>query len=244
MKIAQRIALTALAFIMVVPFNADAGIFGKGKKKKKKKGKTEQVMDLNKDLDKASYSLGLSIGKNLMSQGLDSINPEAFTVALKDVYFGDSTKISVDDAQAFLNTFFENIQKEKATKMQEEGKKFLEENAKKEGITTTESGLQYEVIEMGTGDKPVAANTVKVHYTGTLLDGTVFDSSVQRGQPAVFGLGQVIKGWTEGLQLMPVGSKFRFYIPFDLAYGERGAGGQIGPYATLIFDVELISIEQ
>ena len=218
--------------------------FGKKKKKKKKKNETEQVMDLNKDLDKASYALGLNIGKNLKTQGLDSINLEAIKKGFEDAFYNDSSLISGEDAERFLNSFFKSLSDKKAAALKEEGEAFLVENAKKEGVTQTASGLQYEVIEMGTGAKPIATDQVKVHYEGTLLNGTVFDSSVKRGEPATFGLNQVIPGWTEGLQLMPEGSKFRFFIPSDLAYGERGAGGQIAPYSTLIFEVELISIEK
>lgn len=214
----------------------------KKKKKKKKKNKTEQVMDLNNDIDKASYSLGINIAKNLKTQGLDSVNVKAIAEGFQHVYFGDSTLMTNEEAEQFLNSFFQGIKEKQAAKLREEGEKFLAENAKKEGIITTASGLQYEVVQMGEGEKPAVTDQVEVHYEGTLVDGTVFDSSIKRGQPAKFGLNQVIPGWTEGLQLMPVGSKFRFYIPSNLGYGERGAGGQIGPHATLIFDVELISI--
>lgn len=214
----------------------------KKKKKKKKKNKTEQVMDLNNDIDKASYSLGINIAKNLKTQGLDSVNVKAIAEGFQHVYFGDSTLMTNAEAEQFLNSFFQGIKEKQAAKLREEGEKFLAENAKKEGVITTASGLQYEVVQMGEGEKPAVTDQVEVHYEGTLVDGTVFDSSIKRGQPAKFGLNQVIPGWTEGLQLMPVGSKFRFYIPSNLGYGERGAGGQIGPHATLIFDVELISI--
>jgi len=154
---------------------------------------------------------------------------------------GDTTMMSADAATQYLQTTMDRI---KYGDVKGQGEKYLQENAQKEGVTVTESGLQYEVIKMGKGPKPAATDRVKVHYTGTLIDGTVFDSSVERGEPIVFGLNQVIRGWTEGVQLMPVGSKFRFVIPYDLAYGERGAGESIPPYATLIFEVELLGIEK
>ena len=235
--------ITAVMMLAVtVSFGSDCFGGKKKKKKKKKKNQTEQVMDLNKDVDKASYSLGINIGKNLKTQGLDSINVEAIAKGFQDVFYGDSTLVTNEEAEKFLNSFFQGIQEKQALVFKEEGQKFLDENAKREGVQVTESGLQYEVVSMGDGAKPAATDQVEVHYQGTLTDGTVFDSSIQRGQTAKFGLNQVIPGWTEGLQLMPVGSKFKFYIPYNLGYGERGAGGQIKPYATLIFDVELISI--
>lgn len=158
---------------------------------------------------------------------------------------GKPFQVSPAEAQEVLNKFFterENIQKEAAAKAREVGEKFLAENAKQPGVVTLPSGLQYMVLNEGTGKKPKASDTVRCHYHGTLTDGTVFDSSVQRGEPAEFPLNQVIAGWTEGVQLMNEGSKYRFFIPFNLAYGERGAGAQIPPYSALVFDVELIKV--
>jgi len=151
-------------------------------------------------------------------------------------------KISDNQAQAIINSYFSKKQKKESESMIEKGANFLQENAKREGVTTLPSGLQYEIISEGTGPKPTLEDNVTTHYHGTLIDGTVFDSSVDRGEPASFPVGGVIKGWTEALQLMSVGSKWKLYVPYDLAYGERGARAQIGPYSTLIFEVELISI--
>jgi FKBP-type peptidyl-prolyl cis-trans isomerase FklB len=226
---------------MSLLFVTEASAQNKGKRKGKK-AKKEQ-MDLSNELDSISYSLGVNIAENLKAQGLDSVNADAVKAGFEDIFSGDSTKISSEDAGKQLQDYFAKIQAEKTEKMKAAGTEFLAENGKRAEVTTTESGLQYEVLTAVEGDKPKATDQVTVHYHGTLIDGTVFDSSVQRGQPATFGLNQVIKGWTEGVQLMSVGSKYRFFIPYDLGYGERGAGGQIGPYATLIFDVELIEIK-
>ena len=198
-------------------------------------------INLEDPKQKLSYSLGVSIGTNLKSQ-IGNIIPIAFKKALEDVEKGE-TLLTPDQCNEYLRTEFTKLQEEKSTAMKEEGVKFLAENAKKEGVKTLESGLQYEVITPGTGAKPSASDNVTVHYTGYLIDGTIFDSSVERGEPATFGVGQVIRGWTEGLQLMSVGSKWKLYLPYDLAYGERGAGGDIPPYSTLIFEVELLGIE-
>jgi len=193
--------------------------------------------------EKNSYAIGADIGSNLKNAGIE-INVEALKQGLADAFKGES-KMTMEEMQAA----FDDIQKKAEAKQnvgneleKEKGKQFLAENKKREGVKETESGLQYEVIAMGDGPKPEATDQVKVHYTGTTLEGEIFDSSVQRGEPIVFGLNQVIKGWTEGVQLMPVGSKFKFYIPSDLAYGDRGAGGMIKPGATLIFEVELLDI--
>lgn len=200
---------------------------------------------LENQLDSVSFSLGVSIGSNFERSGLEGINFEAFKSGIEKAMAKDSAlAIDLQAANSLLQAYFKNLQEEKAKKNKEEGDKFLEENAKKDGITVTESGLQYEVIKEGTGEKPTLEDRVTVHYHGTLIDGTVFDSSVEKGQPASFGVGQVIPGWTEALQLMPVGSKWKVYVPSDLAYGPRGAGGLIQPNSALIFEVELISIDK
>jgi FKBP-type peptidyl-prolyl cis-trans isomerase FklB len=201
-------------------------------------------------MDKLSYALGLGIGQQLKQMGLKgSLVIEDFAASIKDVIEDNDLKVSHQEGQQIVNTFFRELeQKQNAAKAEagkaakEEGAKFLAENAKKEGIIVTKSGLQYEVLTEGTGKKTKATDTVRCHYEGRLLDGTVFDSSYKRNAPADFGLQQVIAGWTEGVQLMGEGAKFRFYIPYMLAYGEGGAGAMIPPFATLIFDVELIKV--
>ncbi|MBO7592456.1 MAG: FKBP-type peptidyl-prolyl cis-trans isomerase [Bacteroidaceae bacterium] len=201
-------------------------------------------------MDKFSYALGLGIGQQLKQMGLKGklvIND--FASSITDVLEDNDLQVSHQEGQQIVNAFFRELeQKQNAAKAEagkaakEEGAKFLTENAKKEGITVTKSGLQYEVLTEGTGKKPKATDTVRCHYEGRLLDGTIFDSSYKRNAPADFGLQQVIAGWTEGVQLMAEGAKYRFYIPYMLAYGEGGAGAMIPPFATLIFDVELIKV--
>jgi FKBP-type peptidyl-prolyl cis-trans isomerase FklB len=193
-------------------------------------------------MNKISYALGLGIGQQLKSMNIEDFSIEDFTKSISDVMSGKETAISSRDAQAMLNEYFQKKEKEQAQTAIAEGKVYLEENAKRDGVTQTKSGLQYEVLTEGTGKSPKATDTVRCHYEGRLLDGTVFDSSYKRGEPADFGLNQVIPGWTEGVQLMKEGAKFRFHIPYLLAYGERGAGAQIPPYSTLVFDVELIKV--
>ncbi|NLB86012.1 MAG: FKBP-type peptidyl-prolyl cis-trans isomerase, partial [Bacteroidales bacterium] len=191
-----------------------------------------------------SYAIGVQIGANFAQQGLDSLmNINLILEGIKD-QIAKNAKIDIAETDQIIQEFFSEMQKSQSAGKLEEGENFLKENGKREGVTTTPSGLQYEVITMGEGEKPNATSTVKVNYRGTLLDGTEFDSSYARNEPISFPLNGVIKGWTEGLQYMPVGSKFKFYIPWDLAYGERGAGQLIGPYETLIFEVELLSIEK
>ena len=200
-------------------------------------------------MDKLSYALGLGIGQQLSQMGANDISAEDFAQAIKDVLQGHELKVSHREAQTIVQDYFQKqeqklqAQRAEAGKAHKEaGEKYLAENAKKEGVITLPSGLQYQVLKEGNGKKPTAKDTVQCHYEGFLIDGTVFDSSVQRGEPAVFGLQQVIAGWTEGLQLMQEGAKYRFFIPYRLAYGEGGAGSSIPPYAALIFDVELIKV--
>ena len=201
-------------------------------------------------MDKLSYSLGLSIGQQLRGQLsqegiLSELNADDFATAIADMVAGRPFRVNPSEAQQVLNKFFndqQNKQAEAASKAREAGEKFLAENAKKPNVVTLPSGLQYEILNEGDGKKPSAKDTVRCRYHGTLTDGTVFDSSVQRGEPAEFPLNQVIAGWTEGVQLMKEGAKYRFYIPYNLAYGERGAGAQIPPYSALIFDVELLKV--
>lgn len=193
-------------------------------------------------MNKISYALGLGIGQQLKSMNIEDFSIEDFAKSISDVMAGKETAISSREAQAMLNEYFQKKEKEQAQTAIAEGKVYLEQNAKRDGVTQTKSGLQYEVLTEGTGKSPKATDTVRCHYEGRLLDGTVFDSSYKRGEPADFGLNQVIPGWTEGVQLMKEGAKFRFHIPYLLAYGERGAGAQIPPYSTLIFDVELIKV--
>jgi FKBP-type peptidyl-prolyl cis-trans isomerase FklB len=200
-------------------------------------------------MDKVSYALGLGIGQQLSQMGASELNIDDFAQAIKDVIAGAELKVQHREAQQIVQDYFAqqekkiNAQRAEQGKAQKEaGEKYLAENAKKEGVITTQSGLQYKVLNEGSGKQPTAKDTVMCHYEGFLIDGTVFDSSVQRGEPATFPLQQVIAGWTEGLQLMKEGAKYRFFIPYRLGYGEGGAGASIPPYATLIFDVELIQV--
>ena len=201
-------------------------------------------------MDKLSYALGLGIGRQLAQMGANDLSIEDFAEAIKDVIAGNDLKMTNHEAQTIVQDYFakqeQKIQAEMAEKgkaAKEAGEKYLDENAKKEGVKTTSSGLQYQVLKEGDGRKPKATDSVKCHYEGFLIDGTLFDSSVQRGEPATFGLQQVIAGWTEGLQLMQEGAKYRFFIPYMLGYGESGAGQSIPPFSALIFDVELIEVK-
>ena len=196
------------------------------------------------ELDKFSYSLGMDIANNILQANFDSLAIEQLTKGLADVLQKKETALSKEDAAQIIQMYMMKMQAEKSAKTIEAGKNFLAENAKRSGVITLPSGLQYEVITAGTGEKPTLTSQVTTHYTGTLINGTVFDSSVQRGEPATFPVNGVITGWTEALQLMPVGSKWKLFIPSDLAYGERGAGGAIGPNETLIFEIELISMSK
>lgn len=194
-------------------------------------------------MDKISYALGLSMGQQLLSSGVEKLNYADLAKGIEHVLEKQQPEIAYTEAQTILNQFFTELEQKIAGQAKEAGEKFLAENAKRPEVKTTPSGLQYEVIEATIGQKPKATDKVKVHYEGTLTDGTVFDSSYKRGEPITFGLNQVIKGWTEGLQLMSIGSKYKLYIPYQLGYGAQGAGAAIPPYAALIFTVELLGIE-
>ncbi len=206
------------------------------------KGMENSVLD--SDLKKASYSLGVTAGSFYLQQGFDSLNVEAFFNGFSTAMEEGELQMSEEECNMFLQEFFTKASVAKTEELKKEGQEFLEENGKREGVISLESGLQYEVINEGTGASPSLTDKVKTHYHGTLLDGTVFDSSVERGEPISFSVDGVIAGWTEALQLMREGSKWRLFVPYDLAYGERGAGQDIAPFATLIFEVELLEIEK
>ena len=193
-------------------------------------------------MDKISYALGLSLGNNLSGSGVNALDYGQLAQGIQDVLEQKKPKMSYEEAQTVINDFFQSLQAVGGEKAQSEGKAFLEENCKRAEIVTLPSGLQYEIMTEGAGATPKATDTVKVHYHGTLIDGKVFDSSVNRGEPATFGVTQVISGWVEALQLMPVGSKWKLYIPSELAYGAQGAGQAIAPHSTLIFEVELLEV--
>lgn len=202
---------------------------------------------LETTVDSVSYAIGILVGSNNLKQlasapGGSELDKAVMASAFNAASLEEELQITEEDANALVQAFFKGAGEREGQKNLEAGNAFLETNKAREGVTTTESGLQYEVLTEGTGAKPTADDQVRVNYHGTLIDGTVFDSSVDRGEPATFGVGQVIPGWTEALQLMPVGSKWKVYIPSKLGYGERGAGGKIGPNATLIFEVELLEI--
>jgi len=205
---------------------------------------------LKTELDSVSYAIGMDVAKNVKTN-VSEIDSELFMQGYKNYLDSTNILIKEENVQQVLSGYFQKKQEEKMKEQEVEGEKnkagnvkFLEDNKSKDGVKVTESGLQYIVLKEGTGAKPTAESKVKVHYHGTLIDGTIFDSSVDRGEPAEFGVNQVIKGWTEGLQLMSVGSKYKFFIPQDLAYGARQAGEKIKPYSTLIFEVELLEIEK
>lgn len=201
--------------------------------------------EIESDKQKLSYAMGIFFGQSITRQEMD-IDVPAFMQAVEDMLKGSELKMTRNEMQQILTDFQKQEQEqrdEQASGNKDAGIKYLEENKNKEGVVTTASGLQYKVVREGKGKKPGATSKVEVHYRGTLIDGTEFDSSYARGEPATFGVNQVIKGWQEALQLMPVGSKWQIYIPSDLAYGERGAGGSIGPNSTLVFDVELLDIK-
>lgn len=201
-------------------------------------------------MDKLSYALGLSIGHQLSQMGVAELNAGDFAQAVKDMIDGKESQIPTNEAQQLLGEYFRQQEEKQRAEAAEkykgaksEGEKYLTENAKKDGVITLPSGLQYQVLQEGNGKSPKATDKVVCHYEGMLVDGTMFDSSIQRGEPATFPLNGVIAGWTEGLQLMKEGAKYRFFIPYHLGYGERGAGASIPPFATLIFDVELIEVK-
>lgn len=203
----------------------------------------------NKELDRLSYALGLSMGNNFRASGIESIDVQDFADGVAAVFYGSQPKMTYDEAKAEIQKYFTALQakQEEAAKVAGEanekaGRDFLEANGKREEVKITPTGLQYEVLEEGNGPKPEAGDQVVVHYTGRLIDGTVFDSSEERGEPATFGVTQVIPGWVEALQMMNAGSRWRLYIPSNLAYGSNGAGGVIGPNQTLIFDVNLLKV--
>ena len=197
---------------------------------------------LTGELERFSYALGMSVASNLIKSGVKKINPDLFLQAINDTFTGEMPKMMPAEANQILEEFMNKANQGEAKNNLEEGLKFLEENKSEEGINELPSGLQYKVLKQGDGDLPTTGSHVKCHYEGTLIDGTVFDSSRERGEPAVFPVSGVVQGWIEALQLMPVGSKWRLFIPPELAYGEQGAGGVIGPNATLIFDLELLEI--
>jgi FKBP-type peptidyl-prolyl cis-trans isomerase FklB len=205
------------------------------------KGKSS--VSLKTSADSVSYSIGASIGSNMKKDGLDSLNLDIMKEAIRSAIKGDSLLIDAMTSQSVIQNYLSEKQKQKGDANVAVGKKFLEENKSKPGVKVLPDGLQYMVIKEGTGAMPTANDTVSVHYHGTLIDGTVFDSSVERGEPAEFPVGAVIKGWTEALQMMKVGSKYKLFIPPDLAYGDRAAGPKIGANSTLIFEVELLSIK-
>ena len=199
-------------------------------------------MKYTTEIDKVSYSLGLSIASNLISSGVKTIQIEAFTDALRAAFAGEMPEITPNEANQILQNYFEKLQNEQGKEAKEAGEKFLAENKTKEGVVALPSGLQYKILKEGEGKKPKASDSVKCHYEGKLINGQIFDSSIRRGEPAVFPVNGVIAGWVEALQLMTVGSKWQLYIPSELAYGKHGAGQSIGPNETLIFDVELLEI--
>lgn len=226
--------LTSKALILIPCFMIAASSFAADKKYTTQK-------------EKLSYALGVQIGSNMKAQGLTDLDAKVIGEAIADVLKGGNLKLTNEEMQAAVNTYQQEMDKKRAdeaTAAKAKGEKFMAENKKRKGVKTTDSGMQYEILKEGSGDKPKATDQVTVHYHGTLIDGKVFDSSVNRGQPATFPLNGVIKGWTEIVQMMPVGSKWKVVIPPQLAYGENGAGGAIGPNETLIFEIELIGIKK
>jgi len=207
------------------------------------KMKEPKEADISNDAKKASYGLGVLMSSTLKRQGGDSLVLESLIAGITDVFKGNTLKIPEQECSSFVQSYMQQAMEKKTVAMKEGGVKFLNENKTKEGVKTTASGLQYKVVTSGKGKMPNAESSVTVHYTGKLIDGTVFDSSVERGSPATFGVSQVIAGWTEAMQLMHEGDKWMLYIPSELGYGERGAGGQIPPHSALIFEVELIKVD-
>lgn len=193
-------------------------------------------------MEKISYALGISLGHNLKNSGFEALSYQKLADGIRDVMQGDKLDMSIQEAQGLINDYFQQLQEKAYEQNIKEGKSFLAENARRPEVKTTASGLQYEILTEGNGNIPNASDRVQVHYHGTLINGNVFDSSVNRGEPATFGVTQVIQGWVEALQLMPVGSKWKLYIPSELAYGAQGAGQSIAPHTTLVFEVELLAI--
>lgn len=228
--------------IVLMALSMIVGSVGITAQKDKGKDKNPQKFELKTKQDSLSYAIGVAVMKNMKDQGLDSLNMNALLQGFKDVT-DNKTLITPEAANQYVNDYFYKLYAKKAEKDKSKQMDWLTENKKKEGVKVTPSGLQYKVEKEGTGAKPTAASKVKVHYEGTLIDGTKFDSSYDRGEPIEFALSGVIKGWTEGLQLMTPGSIYYLYIPYDLGYGEKGAGGQIPPFATLIFKVELLEVK-
>jgi FKBP-type peptidyl-prolyl cis-trans isomerase FklB len=201
--------------------------------------------NLKNNMDSLSYSVGLLVAKNLKSQGISDLKIDAFTLAVEDVMKDNELKMDIAQAQSIFQEYAQKAQQKQADDAKADGEAFLAENAKREGVTSLPSGLQYEIMKSGEegGKSPKPSNKVVAHYHGTLIDGTVFDSSVERGEPATFPVNGVIQGWQEILQLMKVGDKWKVFIPQNLAYGSRGAGAQIPPYSALIFEIELLEIQ-
>jgi FKBP-type peptidyl-prolyl cis-trans isomerase FklB len=210
--------------------------------KKEMEGLKKPVLQLTDKHTKASYGLGVLVASNIKAQGGDSLSLDVIVAAIKDVFNNKTLLIQQQECSSIVQQYMQEASKLKSMKAREEGQRFLLENKTKPGVTTTASGLQYQVLTVGKGKTPTTNDQVTVHYTGKLLDGTEFDSSVRRGSPATFGVTQVIAGWTEALQLMREGDKWVLFIPENLAYGDRGAGSQIPPYATLVFEIELIKV--
>jgi FKBP-type peptidyl-prolyl cis-trans isomerase FklB len=245
----EKTILAALAFGVLVTAEGTAQTIKKTTKpaatvkKSAAPAKTSATpATLKTTADSLSAAIGVSFANSLSSQGISDINTELLTQTVKAALKGEKTAFSADEANMFIQGYFTKVMEEKGAVVRKEGEKFLEENKKKEGVVTTESGLQYQIIKTGEGPKPTATDKVKTHYHGTLTNGTVFDSSVDRGEPVEFPVNGVIKGWTEALQLMPVGSKWKLFVPYQLAYGERAAGPQIPAYSALVFEVELLEI--
>lgn len=242
-----------ITFPLCVILFASTALFGQSKKQLKatveqlnaeiEQLKMPKEADISTENKKVSYALGVVVGSNIESQELDSLDLETLLLAIGDVFNDQDLKLSQEEAEMTVQEYMQQAMEAKKAKVIEESANFLTENKTKEGVQVTESGLQYKVLKEGSGKTPAATDTVTVHYIGKLTDGTVFDSSVQRGEPVTFGVNQVIPGWTEALQLMQEGDKWEIYVPYPLAYGERGAGAQIPPFSTLIFEVELLEVK-
>lgn len=231
-----------LSIILLSIFVSALAVQAKSKKIKEDK-KQETKLELVSDTDSASYAMGVYMGKqSAMQLSTQDFNLDLFVKAFVDAVYDAPLKITPDSAVIFLNAYEKKVREQEAEQRKKQQADFLEANLQREGVKQTASGLQYMVVKMGEGEKPIASDKVRVHYEGYLLDGKKFDSSIDRGKPTEFTFNRVIKGWTEGLQLMPVGSKFTFYIPYNLAYGSQGAGNVVPPYSTLIFEVELLDI--